>query len=122
MNNYFEINSLRNIYLEDSFVLGITEKNNEIEYEVEFVLNESHPLYIPPKETEQYCYQKGLLLFKGVSSVTWEERTNKFSFDKNDEIDYGNIDCFSVSGSHFSLSGDWGALKFKADSVVVVFN
>ncbi len=122
MNNYFEIDGLKNIYLEDSFVLNITEKNDEIRYEVEFVLTENHPLYSTPSEAEQYCYKKGNLLFKGVSSVVWDDRSNKNFVDKNDEIDYGNIDCFSFSGESFKLSGDWGVVNFKANSVAVVLN
>lgn len=82
MNNYFEIYDLKNIYLEDSFVLGIKEKNNEIEFIVDFVLTENHPLYSIPKENENYCYKKGILLFKGVTSVLWEERKKTFSLIK----------------------------------------
>ncbi|MCP4487956.1 MAG: hypothetical protein GY820_11645 [Gammaproteobacteria bacterium] len=122
MNNYFEIGDLKNIYLEDSFVLNITEKNDEIRYEVEFVLTENHPLYSTSPEIEQYCYKKGALLFKGVSSVIWEDRSNKNFVDKNNEIDYGNIDCFSFSGENFKLSGDWGVVSFKANSVAVILN
>ena len=122
MNNYFEIDDLRNIYLEDSFVLNIAEKNSEIKYDVEFVLTENHPLYSEPLETEMHCYRKGVLLFKGVSSVIWENRVDKHFVDKNDEIDYGNIDCFSFSEQNFNLSGDWGVISFQADSVNVVMS
>lgn len=122
MNNYFEIYDLKNIYLEDSFVLGIKEKNNEIEFIVDFVLTENHPLYSIPKENENYCYKKGILLFKGVTSVLWEERKKNFFFDKNNEIDYGNIDCFYFSKNNFRLSGDWGIVNFKADAVAVTLD
>ena len=60
-------------------------KNNEIKYEVEFVLTEDHPLYSIPPEKEQYCYRKGVLLFKGVSSVIWGDRSDKHFVDKNDD-------------------------------------
>lgn len=122
LNNYFEIDDLKNIFLEDSFVLNITEKNNEILYDVELVLTENHPLYSEPLETEMYCYRKGALLFKGVSSVIWGNRSEKYFIDKNDETDYGNIDCFCFSENNFSLSGDWGAISFTANSVDVIFS
>ncbi len=122
MNNYFEIDDLKNIYLEDSFVLDITEKNNEIKYEVAFVLTENHPLYSQPPAKEQYCYRRGTLLFKGVCSVIFDDRNDKCFFDKNDEVDYGNIDYFGFSGANFKLNGDWGKVNFKANSVVVVLS
>lgn len=122
MNNYFEIDDLRYVYLEDSFVLNITESDNEIEYEIEFVLTENHPLYSAPLNTEVYCYKKGVLLFRGVSSVIWESRSENQFVDKNDEIDYGNIDCFTFSGQNFNLSGDWGVISFKANSVDIILS
>lgn len=122
MNNYFEIDDLEDLYLEDSFVLNITEKADELKFEVDFVLTENHPLYSLPAATEQYCYKKGVLLFMGVSLAIWEDRSRKHFVDKNCEVDYGNIDCFNFSGKIFKLSGDWGAINFEADSVTVILS
>ena len=122
MSNYFEIDELRNVYLEDSFVLNIEENENEIRYEIEFVLTENHPLYSEPLETEAYCYRKGVLLFRGVSSKIWEFSCDNQFFDKNNEIDFGNIDSLNFSGRKFNLSGDWGAISFEANSVDVIFS
>ena len=52
--NYSEINELKDIYLEDSYVLKILESRNEIIFELDAVLTQNHPAYDFPKLDEKY--------------------------------------------------------------------
>ncbi|MCK6265885.1 hypothetical protein KP803_21750 [Vibrio sp. ZSDE26] len=71
MSCYYDWEDFADIYLEDSFVLSICESSNEISFIVEAVLTENHPLYTSPKNDEQYCYQKGKIVFQGLKYVKW---------------------------------------------------
>jgi len=122
MNNYFEIDELRDIYLEDSFVLSILELDNEIRYEIEFVLTENHPHYSMPSSNERYCYKKGFLIFQGVKDLVWKHRNMTSFLDAKNEIDYGHIDYFNFIGHNFKLNGDWGSIMFYSTSVVLIFS
>ena len=56
MSKYYDWDSFKNIYLEDSFVLGIEESDNQMSFIVEMVLTENHPMYSSRHKDEQYCY------------------------------------------------------------------
>lgn len=114
MSSYFEWVGFKDLYLEDSFVLGIDEKEGEIKFKMEFVLREKHPLYNQPKQGEEYCYKKGSIIFEGVRSIEWLERNDTYFIDASGEEDYGNIDIFELKGSAYFLSGDWGRLKLES--------
>lgn len=116
---YHEIAGLEGVYLEDSYVLGITEKADEISFQVEFVLTEQHPAYRPPLENEQHCYRRGSLTFHGVRDVRWARLSMRPSVEPNGDIDYGNIDAFAERDGIFRLEGEWGELSLSADTVTV---
>ena len=111
------IECLRDIYLEDSFVLGLFEDQDSIEFELEAVLTEKHQSYHPPKPNEQHCYKKLVLRFGNCSNVNWIRKSLRPSTDANGEIDYGNIDRFSVEKDQLHLSGDWGEVRLQCSDV-----
>ncbi|MEM8674872.1 MAG: hypothetical protein AAGF83_13510 [Cyanobacteria bacterium P01_G01_bin.67] len=108
---YYELPGLNNLYLEDSYVLNINEKNNYIEFLIEAVLIEEHPLHHPPSPQEQYCYQKAKICFFNTRQIIWLEKTNVSYKDPDNEIDHGNIDVFYQFDNYFYLEGDWSQLK-----------
>ncbi len=116
---YFEwVKALSDIYLEDSYVLEIRERPSEIQFEMEFVLRESHPFYAKPKSGERYCYRRGILRLNNCTDVQFY-RSSTVSFDANNEIDLGNIDVFDRDGDQILMSGDWGKLSLKSNEVLV---
>ena len=112
-----QIECLRHIYLEDSFVLALIEGQNTIEFELEAVLTEEHPSYHPPKPKERYCYKRLVLRFGNCSNVNWIRKPLTRSSDANGEIDCGNIDHFSVTKDQLHLSGDWGEVQLDCPDV-----
>ncbi|MFJ3450249.1 hypothetical protein ACIPM0_18820 [Pseudomonas sichuanensis] len=119
--NYYEISSLSNIYLEDSYVLSIHEEAGALSFELEAVLAKSHPQYEEPKKGEQYCYRKVLLRFFGVSSIEWLDRRAIGFEDSGGDLDYGNIDSFVGDDGAYILSGDWGKVIIRGGAVEAVF-
>ena len=123
MSNYFEGKELSNIYLEDSFVLGIAESESAIVFDIEFVLTESHPQYCQPKIGEQYCYRKGKLKLTKISPINWKRKSITRSLDANGEADFGNIDEFrDIGGGIYELSGDWGDLVVALSRIEVILD
>jgi len=121
MSKYYEWDNFKNIFLEDSFVLDIDESEHHISFTVEMVLTEKHPLYTPPHTGEQYCYQKGMIIFQELCSVNWINRSMQSFTDADDSEDYGNIDSFVLSPEGYHLSGDWGEVIINSSYPKVEF-
>ncbi len=121
MSRYYEWEGFTDIYLEDSFVLGIDESDNTISFIIEVVLTEKHPLYTSPKENEQYCYNKGKIVFQNLKSVEWLHRNEQPFTDADDSEDYGNIDTFELSEEGYGISGDWGELRVISSPVKLIW-
>ena len=118
--NYYEIPSLSNIYLEDSYVLSVREGEDSLIFELEAVLTESHPKYKKPQEGEKHCYRKILLRFLNVDSFEWLDRRFMAYADASGEFDYGNIDSFVGCDDGYELAGDWGRVAIKGQAVDII--
>ncbi|MBX8502722.1 hypothetical protein [Pseudomonas lijiangensis] len=85
--NYFEIPSLSSIYLEESYVLSVDEREGELAFELDAVLTENHPKYKRPQKGEVYCYRKVSLHFLNVESLEWVDRRFMAYADASGEFD-----------------------------------
>lgn len=122
MENYFEWDILKDVYLEDSFVESISIKNNSFIFDMEFVLSEKHQFYHTPKENEQYCYRLGKLVFSGLKQLKWDNiRLTKIS-GCNYDNDYGNIDSLCKEKETYYLEGDWGIMELQCESLEIVYS
>lgn len=121
--DYYQLEGFENLYIEDSYVLSIETKNidKKLIFSMEFVLNESHPLYESPKVGEQYCYRLGQIVFSDVEKILWLSKNLQAIYDPCGSIDYGNIDSFLLTEEGYYLIGEWGELKVLAESVMVNF-
>ena len=118
--NYYEIPSLSNIYLEESYVLSVSERDGSLAFELEAVLTENHPKYKRPQEGEMYCYRKMSLLFLNVDSFEWADKKFMAYSDALGEFDYGNIDSFVSCGDGYELAGDWGRVFIRGRAIEVI--
>lgn len=120
---YFHLEKLQNIYLEDSFVLDINITDTFISFYIDFVLCENHPQYTLPKTSERYCFKKGFLTFKNYHSYNWVNKNMRPSYDLNNQIDYGNIDSYYYENDAHYLEGDWGEMIiYTSTDPIVEFN
>lgn len=117
--NYYEIQSLSNFYLEDSYVLSINEAVETLIFELEAVLTKNHPQYKEPEKGEQYCYRKASVRFFSVTSIEWLDKRFIGFEDSAGELDYGNIDSFVWDDGSYTLSGDWGRVIIWGGEVEV---
>ncbi|MBO0898428.1 hypothetical protein J1G42_00425 [Cellulomonas sp. zg-ZUI222] len=115
MGTYWDLDALRDLYLEDSWILDVVARPGIVELTADFVLLESHPLYRTPAAGEQYCYQRGTLRFAGVRSLSWEHQSEVCpAVDATGERDYGSIDTLDRSADTFTLIGDFGRMVIDA--------
>ncbi|WP_447928949.1 hypothetical protein [Vreelandella sp. EE27] len=116
MSKYYEWEEFKYIYLEDSFVLRIEEAKNEISFTIDVVLTSEHPMYTSPKKNEQYSYKNGKLVFQGLKSIKWLDRSRQSFTDADGIEDYGNIDSFELSSEGcYHLKGDWGEVVIDSN-------
>lgn len=115
--HYSEISSLRNVFLEDSFVLDIHEYPDRLVFDLDAVLAETHPAFEPPAAGSRYCFRLSTLSFMQIMSVEWISRTSIQFSDASGERDFGNIDSFSLEGDVSKLTGDWGVVVIKCQLV-----
>ena len=111
MKNYTEFADLANVYLEDSFVLGIDEKPDALSFQLEAALTPSHPRYHEPKPDEQHCYADATLTIGGATRIEWVTRSSQTSRDATGEEDLGNIDSLQHIDDHYEITGDWGQVR-----------
>ncbi|WP_211330485.1 hypothetical protein [Prauserella muralis] len=109
--NYSDLPELADVYLEDSYVLNISEEPNKIVFTMEFVLTENHDSYSAPREGEQYCYRDGYLTFTDVSKVEWLTQTLRKFTDAANEEDMGNVDFLTGENGSWHVGGDWGEAR-----------
>ena len=116
---YHQLSGLDNIYLEDSYVLGVEENESEIRFRLELVLTERHPAYSPPKPGEQYAYRRGEIVFPAATEKSWIRKSMHPNPDPSGEPDFGNVDAFFGIGGTYHLSGEWGEIRISSDSPVL---
>lgn len=120
--NYSTLPGLENVYFEDSYVLGISANLEAVEFTLDLVLTEEHPLYRHPKLGEQYCFCQATLTFTEPKQFLFEKAGTIPAKDASGAIDYGNIDIFEVDDAGwFHLAGEWGKLQLKGQLPSVVF-
>lgn len=111
MKPYTDIEVLSGIFLEESWVLGITAVPAKLSFHLDAVLTPDHPEYHPPAPGEQYCYRDGVLEFRGVSRLVWSVSVIRPAVDASGERDFGNIDSFEWDDAGAVLEGSWGSIE-----------
>jgi hypothetical protein len=111
--DYGNFPNLSGVYLEDSYVLGISESPGLVVFHLDAVLTPEHAGYQPPRPGEQYCYANGDLVFPDVTKVVWEKRGRTRYTDASGEKDLGNIDILRVDGDALAVEGDWGTVRIS---------
>ena len=107
MIDYKSFPGLTGVFLEDSYVLGISESSGQVVvFRLDAVLTPQHSAYHSPRPFEQYCYAKGSLIFPDVTRVQWLRRDSSHYTHASGEEDLGNIDIFTVDGDGFVAEGD----------------
>ncbi|MCZ8381714.1 hypothetical protein O6P37_22845 [Mycobacterium sp. CPCC 205372] len=113
MSHYADLPELADLYLEDSYVLGITEHVGRMVFTLTAVLTPAHPAYHNPLPGEQYCYAHGALEFTDVTGVDWLERSTQRYVDATGETDLGNIDSLTSADGTYEVAGDWGRVRVR---------
>lgn len=115
MSTYTTIPGFEDVYLEDSWILGIHVEPGSVAFDVEVVLLETHPLYSPPGPEEQYCYRRGTIIFHQVAEVNWTGQGVVVpAVDASGEQDFGSIDEFELADGSYALEGDFGRLVVRS--------
>ena len=111
MIDYGPFPELAGFYLEDSYVLKITETANRVTFILDAVLTPQHPDYHPPNAGEHHCYHAADLIFEGLTKTAWLRRSNTVFIDAAGDHDMGNIDILAADGNSIVLEGDWGRVQ-----------
>jgi hypothetical protein len=119
MRPYTALTGLAEVYLEDSYVLGIEARPGELRFLLDLVLTPSHTAYRPAAPGEQHCYRRAQLVFTGVTRLVWTDQGAPPARDACGELDYGNVDVYEWDDAGHRLTGDWGRIEVVAEAVSV---
>lgn len=119
MKTYTDIDALRGILLEESYVLDVVATMGRVSFRLDFVLTPEHPRYAAPAPGEQFCFRTGSMEFREVTRLTWANQGAPPAIDANDELDYGGIDLFEFDDVGYVMEGSWGRIDLVAKEVVV---
>lgn len=118
--HYSKLLGLKDVYLEDSYVLGISEDGALLRLTLHLVLCEKHPSFKVPLSMERYCYRLGVLEFRNVTAIEWHHRSKNKYRDADGRVDYGNVDVFYREGEGtYHLEGDWGIVDVTSSPPVI---
>lgn len=111
--HYAKLPGLKDVYLEDSYVLSIVDEPGTFKLTLQVVLTEAHPSYERPV-LARYAYRLAVLEFRDVVRVTWARRSKRKYRDADGRVDYGNVDVFyrerGADDEVYHLEGDWGVV------------
>ena len=119
--NYWQFPGFENVYLEDSYVLGIKAQGSVVEILIEAVLTENHPLYTPPLPGEQYCYRQMTIKFPQPQNYTLVNKMRAIS-GVDGSVDYGNIEEFYRNEQQSYIRGEWGEITIISEVPVMMAN
>jgi hypothetical protein len=114
MSDYWALPGFDQIYLEDSWVLGVTAAPGTVTFDLEVVLREGHPDYVAPGPNQNYCYRRASIRFGGVTALSWTEQGRPPATDSSREIDFGSIDTLTVAEEGHVVEGDFGRMLIRA--------
>ncbi len=119
---YFEIENLNKVYLEDSHLLDVKMHNECIVFKIDFVLKSKNKFYYsPPREGEMYSYKEGELVFKDVKKYNWISNNllNAKCEDMDGKVSFGNIDELKIENNHAYINGSFGELEIYYESIKI---
>lgn len=104
-------------HLPDSWVLGIETAPGRVCFELEAVLERSHPaFYWPPHRGEQHAYAQIRWCITG--EVEWLDGPllDDPARDADGSVDYGNVDRAHLVDGVFHIEGGWGSVTVRGAS------
>jgi hypothetical protein len=111
---------LRDVYLEDSWVLRLDPAERSVVFTLEAVLTPAHVRHHPPHPGEQYCYKRAVLTLSSRSPVAYQLSWSPPARDLSGLEDLGNIDTFrQIDSNSWELTGDWGLLTIMNPGVAL---
>jgi hypothetical protein len=116
---------LANVYLEDSWVLGIERSTSALIFTLDLVLTPTHPAFRAPRAHEQHCYRRATMRLDSDSALLVRLSSAPPAVDATGEADYGTIDVFCLADGSASttweLVGEWGEALVSQPRVCVEF-
>jgi hypothetical protein len=113
--NWTELEVFKGIDLNDSFVLGWSQSEDHLSFELEASIWPESEFYTEPNKNEYTCYRKAFLSFVGVNSIQGLKPINTVATltDPDGAIDYGNIDSLSITSSGYEVEGNFGSVTIR---------
>lgn len=116
------VDHLADVFLPDSWVLGIETTDSSVCFDLDAVLQKGHPRFRwPPKPGEQHSYARLRWCLRGI--VHWNDgpKFDNPATDANGERDFGHIDVWLQSGDRHTLEGDWGCVVIDRATQSIVY-
>ena len=118
--------ALGGTYLEDSWVLDVSDVGLVVTFALDLVLTPDHPQYEPPSPGEQYCYRRARLTVASSKRSLLHRSDAPPATDASGELDFGNIDLFTPvdwdGEAAWEIRGTWGDLLAVEPSVDIAFD
>jgi len=116
---------LAHAYLEDSWVLGISQSASALIFTLDLVLTPTHPAFRPPRPNEMHCYRRATMRLDSESPIQIHRSSAPPAVDATGEMDYGNIDTFrpidGAASITWELTGEWGTARVTHPRVRIEF-
>jgi hypothetical protein len=119
-DSYAAFEDLKDIYLEDSWVLTVDAAECTVAFALDAVLTPDHRGYAAPEPGQQYCYRTATLVLSSDTPIAYDMRGQRPHLDPDGSTDLGNIDTFDPIGrGSWRLTGDWGRITIAHPRVTL---
>ena len=104
-----------NIDIGKSVLRAVVINDDELALEMDLCLDEAHSDYEAPGEGDDCCFHPGSIKFAGISKLTLDRAEHPTGPNRR-----FSIQSFSIEGTKFDMSCDWGTIHLQARSTRVL--
>lgn len=119
MKPYTELEPLRDVVLEASWIRSVIASPGRLLVMLEAVIAKDSPRLEQPRPGEQHFWLPGVLQFDGVTELRWTGQPVSPNQDADGSTDYGNLDQLSFDRDHFHLESEAGVIDVVASGITL---
>lgn len=116
---YFDWPAFNNVYIDGSYITGISQTKNEITFEMDFALLPDHESATSPNAGERYCYRSGRMRFVDTVDPEWIEKCFGIFRKTRRRSGTAIVGYFGRNPDGYTIYGDFGHLRVQCRDVTV---
>ena len=116
-----EPDALRDLWLQDSFVMAIIQDAGALRFDLVAHVREGAPAHRPVREGEWACYRRASVAVLGARRIDWRSLSLRPSVDADGSADLGAFHAWRTEGDAHDISGSFGHVIVEGGEISLSF-